>query len=62
MNKVYPIFSDFPEGDDVLIEYQYTDYMGFHHSGTIIDQLIIQDLRAVLKRIEEDNPKQIRMS
>lgn len=23
MNKVYPIFSDFPEGDDVLIEYQW---------------------------------------
>lgn len=60
VNKVYPIESDFGDIDDVSIDYTYTDYLGYEHSGTITDRTKIQNLSRILKRIQDLSPPRIK--
>ena len=60
LTKRHPIYSDFPEGDDIFIEYQYMDHMGYYHDGAILDRAQIRQLRDILERIQDNDPERIR--
>ncbi|HHW94096.1 MAG TPA: hypothetical protein GX734_06325 [Clostridiaceae bacterium] len=59
-NKVYPIDLNLADDEEVLLEYEYTDYLGYEHSGSISDRAKIQKLSEILKRIQDENPLRIR--
>jgi hypothetical protein len=60
LTKRSPVYSDFLEGEDVSIEYQYIDYMGIHHAGTVVERAKVQNLAGILKRIQASDPERIR--
>lgn len=59
-NKVYPIDLNLADDEEVLLEYEYMDYLGYEHAGSTSDRAKIQKLGEILKRIQDENPLRIR--